>query len=100
MTAIRPVVWYRLVYVACIVYLSIETAVGARGLADHHLWIGSAEAVAAAMLLFRAVRYFGLAALLVIYALVAGTTVAAGHVPAHLIIYAASAVLIVQLDRT
>ena len=51
MSVLRPVVWYRLVYVACIAYMSIETARGAHGVTDHHFWIGSAEAAAVLLLL-------------------------------------------------
>jgi len=99
MSVLRPVVWYRLVYVACIAYMSIETARGAHGVTDHHFWIGSAEAAAVLLLLYRPLRAAALTALLATYALAAGVSIASGHVPAYLVLYAASAVLIVQLDR-
>lgn len=100
MSVLRPVVWYRFVYAACIAYMSIETVISAHGVLDHHFWIGSAEAAAALLLLYRPLRTAALTTLLVIYALVAGLGIAQGHVPASLILYAASAVLIVQLDRS
>jgi hypothetical protein len=79
--------------------MSVETVHAAHGIRDHHVWIGSAEAVAALLLLARRTRLAALVALLVVYALVAGVNIASGHVPAYLVVYAASALLIVQLDR-
>lgn len=99
MTARAALAWYRAVYALSIAYLSVETMLGAHGVRDHHLWIGGIEALAALLLLVRRVQVPALAALLAIYALVAVVNIASGHVPAYLVIYAASALLIVQLDR-
>jgi hypothetical protein len=99
MSVMRPIVWYRFVYVACIAYMGVETVRGAHGVADHHFWIGATETAAVLLLLYRPLRSAAFTALLAIYALVAGISIASGHVPAHLILYAASALLIVQLDR-
>lgn len=99
MSVLRPVVWYRFVYVACIAYMSIETVRGAHGVSNHHFWIGSAETAAVLLLLYRPLRVAAFVALLAIYALAAGLSIASGEIPARLILYAASAMLIMQLDR-
>jgi hypothetical protein len=100
MTPLRALAWYRAIYVACIVELSVETALHADSLSDHHFWLAAIEIGAALLLLFRRTQVPGLVLLLLVYALAGTVTALMGRVPAYLLLYAASALLIVRLDRT
>jgi hypothetical protein len=98
MTHARALHWYRLTYVACIVALSVQTALGARNFADHHFWLAAIEIGAALLMLARRSQVAGLVLLLAVYAVAAAVTLHLGKSPAHLVLYAASAMLIVRLD--
>ena len=95
----RSVAWYRVLYVACIVALSVQTMVAARGVSDHHFWLPVIEIVGALLLLLSRTQRAGLAILLVVYAVAGVVTIHSGHLPVYLLLYAGSAALLVQLER-
>lgn len=95
----RVLAWYRVAYAACIAWMSVATALEARGLSDHHLWLGSIETLGALLLLRRRTQLAGLVTLLGVYAFVAFINLAGGHIPVYLALYAAAAIAIVQFDR-
>jgi hypothetical protein len=90
--------WYRVAYVLCIVVLSGETMHSARTLTDHRFWLAGLEILAALLLLARRTQKVGLVGLLIVYAIVAIHAITLGGVPAALVLFAASAILIVSLD--
>lgn len=89
-----PVGWYRVFYAACIAALSVVTVLQARGVHDHHAWLGGVEAMGAALLVPRRTRTFGLAVLLAVYAIAIVLTVHAGGNPIHLVLYAGTAIFV------
>ena len=91
--------WFRFLYVACIVGLSIQTLTGARGIADHHFWLAAVEIVAALLLLARRTQIVGMVLLLAVYAVATIITLHVGHLPLYLVIYAGAAIAIVQRRR-
>jgi hypothetical protein len=91
--------WFRLLYVACIVALSVQTMASATGFHDHHFWLAGLEIVGALALLMPALQGVGLGILLLVYAIAAVITIHAGHLPIYLILYAGTAVFLVQNDR-
>jgi len=91
-------VWYRVVYVGCIVVLSAETMRTARAMSDHRFWLAGIEILTALLLLARRTQRVGLVGLLIVYAVVALHAITLGEVPAALVLFAASAILIVSLD--
>ena len=99
MTAARIGRWYAPAYVACIVGLSAQTMTAARGVSDHHFWLAAIEMVAALGLLFAVTRRAALVLLLLVYALAAIVTMHRGHLPVYLVLYAASAVCLVQVTE-
>ncbi len=89
--------WYAPIYVACIVGLSLQTIVAARGISDHHFWLAAIEILAVLGLLWPPVRRASLVLLLLVYLCAAVITLHLGHLPIYLVLYAASAVCVVQL---
>jgi len=98
-TGKRGLAWYRAVYVSCIVVLSVLTMRHARDIVDHHFWLAALEILGAVLLLVRRTQVVGLWILLAVYAAAAIHGVLTGEVPAGLVVFAASAALIVYLDR-
>jgi hypothetical protein len=86
--------WYRFIYVACIVVLSVETMRSARALTDHRFWLAAIEIITALLLLVRRAQRFALVGLLAVYAVVAIHAVVTGKDPTPLILFAASAVVV------
>jgi hypothetical protein len=84
-------VWYRAIYAACIVYLSVRTMLVATAVTDHHFWLAAIEIIGVVLFLFTTTRRAGFVALLVVYAIAALHDILVGHVPAALILYAVSA---------
>jgi hypothetical protein len=99
MTATRVLGAYRATFVACIVALSALTMAHAPREHAHATVVACAEILGALLLLFRRTQRVGLAGLLLVFALAAVVTVATTRQPpVHLVIYAASAIVIVALD--
>lgn len=94
-----PQGWFRLLYVACIVGLSLQTMVQTHGLTDHHTWLAGLEIVGALLLLGRQLQRIGLALLLIVYAIAAALIVHQGHLPLFLVLYAGTAIFLVQGGR-
>jgi hypothetical protein len=88
--------WFRLLYVACIVALSVQTMVVAKGVLDHHFWLAALEIVGALLLLVATLQRIGLVILLAVYTVAALITIHAGHLPIYLALYAGTAVFLVQ----
>jgi hypothetical protein len=95
----RALWWYRVVYVACIVIMSVETMAHARNVTDHHFWLGGLEVIGALALLLRRTQLAGLVILLAVYAVVASHTVLTGGIPSAVVLFAASALVVVYVDR-
>lgn len=89
-----PIGWYRVFYAACIAALSVVTVLQARGVHDHHAWLGSVELAGAVLLIPRRARTFGLAVLLAVHAIAIVLTVHAGRIPIHLVLYAGTAIFV------
>jgi hypothetical protein len=95
----RALWWYRVVYSACIIVMSVETAARARNMVDHRFWLGGLEIIGALMLLIRRVQVVGLVILFAVYAVAAVHASVSGEIPAGLVLFAASAWIIVFIDR-
>jgi hypothetical protein len=95
----RGLAWYRAIYVSCIVILSVLTMRHARDIFDHHFWLAGLEILGAVLLLLRGTQVVGLWILLAVYAVAATHGVLTGEVPAGLVVFGASAALIVYMDR-
>jgi len=86
-------------YVACIVALSVQTMTDARGLRDHHIWLAALEIIGALLLLSSAaLQHVGLVILLAVYAVAAVVTIHAGHLPIYLALYAGTALYLAHPD--
>lgn len=94
--ATQPLGWFRLLYVASIIGLSVQTMIAARGLRDHHIWLAAVEIIGALMLLTPTLQRVGLSVLLAVYAVAAVITIHGGHIPIYLALYAGTAVFLVQ----
>lgn len=94
----RVLAWYRAIYVACIVVLSVQTMLVATSVTDHHFWLAALEIVGAILLLVRRAQLAGLVVLLVVYAIAATHELLRGHSVVSLVLFAASAAAIVLLD--
>jgi hypothetical protein len=90
---------YRAIFVAVIIALSVQTAMHAKRLTDHHFWLAAIEVIAALLLLPRRTQQLGLGLLLAVISVVAIHDLATGELPFSLILFAASATTIVLLDR-
>jgi hypothetical protein len=91
--------WFRVLYVACIVALSVQAMHGATGLRDHRVWLPALEILGALLLLGRRVQRVGLAILLAVYLIAAAITLHMGHLPIYLLLYAGTAIFLVRSDR-
>jgi hypothetical protein len=97
--AARALAVYRVVFVGCIVVMSVRTAASASRVTDHHFWLAAIEAIAALLLLPRRTQRGGLALLLAVFAGVAVHGLLTGQMPIELVLYGASAITIVAIDR-
>jgi hypothetical protein len=95
----RTLAVYRAVFVGCIVFMSVRTALSASSFADHHFWLAAIEVAAALLMLPRRTQRGGLALLLLVFAVAAVHGLLTGRVPVDLVLYGASAVAIVAIDR-
>lgn len=94
-----PAGWFRLLYVGCIVALSLQAMREAVSLRDHHAWLPAFEILGALLLLGRRVQRVGLVILLAVYLLAAVLTLHMGHLPVYLLLYAGTAIFLVRSDR-
>jgi hypothetical protein len=90
---------YRAIFVAVIIALSVQTALHAKRLTDHHFWLAAIEIIASLLLLVRRSQRVGLGLLLAVFAVVTIHDIATGGLPFALLLFGASAVTIVLLDR-
>jgi hypothetical protein len=97
--ALPPLRWLRVVYVLCIVALSVQTMGEAHGLGDHHFWLAGCEIIGNCLLLVWQTQIAGLSVLLAVYLIAAIVTLHRGHLPTSLVLYAATALCVVQGDR-
>lgn len=90
---------YRVLFVAMIIGLSVETMMHAKRFSDHHFWLAAIEIVGCLLFLVRRTQVAGLSLLLATFSVAAIHDVASGYVPFALVLFGASAVTIVLLDR-
>jgi hypothetical protein len=97
MTPRRMLTAYRLVFSVLIVVASMQTLLDAP--AHHVMLLAAAEVLGALLLLWRRVQWLGLSLLLIVFSCAQLISAAAGSYPTHFAQYAASAMLIVSMDR-
>jgi len=99
MSAPRILGLYRFTFSALILIASIQTLVAAQG--DHAIALLAATEIGGAVILcWRRTQWFGAALLLAVFGCAQVMAALQGEWPARFLLYAASAVLIVTLDRT
>lgn len=97
MTPERILSAYRLVFSVLIVVASVQTLLDAP---DHHvILLSAAEVLGALLLLWRRVQWLGLSLLLIVFACAQLISAIEGNYPTRFAQYAASALLIVSMDR-
>jgi hypothetical protein len=98
MSAVRILGLYRFIFSALIIVASIQTLVAARG--DHAVALLAATEIAGAVILcWRSMQWCGAALLLGVFGCAQLMSAMQGEWPTRFLLYAASAVLIVTLDR-
>ena len=98
MSAARILAAYRAIFSTLIVVASIQTLMAAP---VHHIALLAAVEIAAAlMLMWRRAQWVGAAVLLLVFAAAQMMSAVDGEYPTRFLQYAASALLIVLLDRT
>lgn len=90
---------YRVLFVAVIIGLSVQTMTRANEFSDHHFWLAAIEIVACLLFLVRRTQIAGVTLLLAVFSVAAIHDIATGYVPFSLVLFGASAVTIVLLDR-
>ena len=98
MSAARILATYRAIFGTLIVVASIQTLVAAPAL--HVALLAAVEIAAALMLMWRRTQWVGAAVLLAVFAAAQIMSAVDGECPTRFLQYAASALLIVLLDRT
>lgn len=97
MTPGRILAAYRLVFSVLIIVASLQALLEAP--AHHVILLAAAEVLGALLLLWRQVQWLGLALLLIVFACAQVISAAEGDYPTRFAQYAASALLIVLMDR-
>ena len=99
MSAQRLMAAYRLIFAALITVASLQTLFTERA---HHgaALLASAEVAGALMLCWRRTQWPGAGLLLVVFACAQVLSAMQGEWPTRFLLYAASALLIVAMDRT
>ena len=90
---------YRVLFVAVILGLSVQTMTRAKQLTDHHFWLAAIEILGCLLFLARRTQIAGLCLLLATFSVAAIHDIVTGYVPFSLVLFGASAVTIVLLDR-
>ena len=99
MSAPRLLGLYRLIFSALIALASLETLLAAGG--EHGLALLAGTEIAGALLLcLRRTQWLGAALLLAVFACAQIISALQGEWPTRFLLYAASALLIVMMDRT
>ena len=94
------ILWsYRVIFVALIIALSIQTMTRAKRFSDHHFWLAAIEIAASLLLLARRTQIGGLALLLAVFSVAGIHDLVTGGLPFGLVLFAASATTIVLIDR-
>jgi hypothetical protein len=88
---------YRFVFSVLIVVASMQTLLGTP--AHHVVLLAAAEVLGALLLLRRRLQWLGVSLLLSVFSCAQLISAAAGSYPTHFAQYAASALLIVSMDR-
>ena len=99
MSSARLLAIYRTTFSALIVVASVQTLCGAR---EHHsvVLLAGTEIAGALILCWRRTQWLGAALLLVVFASAQLMSAMQGEWPTRFLLYAASALLIVTMDRT
>ena len=98
MNAPRTLAAYRLIFSALITAASVQTLLAARG--DHPVTLLAGTEIAGALLLCsRRTQWLGAGLLLVVFACAQLMSALQGEWPTRFLLYAASALLIVMMDR-
>lgn len=98
MSIARLVCGYRLLYAALIVVASVQTLWAAQGV-PHVVPLAAAEIAGALLIAWRPTQVPGLAILLGVFAAAQAMEALHGSWPVRFLLYAASALLIVLIDR-
>jgi NADH:ubiquinone oxidoreductase subunit 6 (subunit J) len=98
-SAARILTVYRVIFSALIVVASVQTLRAAH--ADHGILLLAGSEIAGALILcWRRTQWLGALLLLVVFAAAQVTSAMQGEWPMRFLLYAASALLIVTMDRT
>jgi hypothetical protein len=98
-SALRVLAAYRLVFSALIIVASVQTLLAAHG--DHALVLLAVSEIAGALMLcWRRTQWPGAGLLLSVFACAQLMSAMQGEWPTRFLLYAASAFLIVTMDRT
>ncbi|HEY1873078.1 MAG TPA: hypothetical protein VGG67_01620 [Steroidobacteraceae bacterium] len=98
MSARRALAVYRLIFSALIIVASFQTLLAAQG--DHAVVLLAVTEIAGALILcWRRTQWLGAALLLVVFACAQVISAMHGEWPIRFTLYAASALLIVTMDR-
>ena len=99
MSAARLLTVYRVIFSALIVVASVQTLIAARE--DHAVvLLAGTETAGALILCWRRTQWLGASLLLVVFASAQAMSAVQGEWPTRFLLYAASALLIVTMDRT
>ena len=99
MSARRVLTVYRLIFIALITVSSVQTLLAAHG--EHAVErLAVSEIAGALMLCWHRTQWFGAGLLLIVFACAQLLSAMQGEWPTRFLLYAASALLIVTMDRT
>ena len=98
MSALRTLAAYRLIFSALLTVASVQTLLAARGNRTVVLLAGT-EIAAALILCWRRTQWLGAGLLLLVFACAQVLHALQGEWPTRFLLYAASALLIVTMDR-
>jgi hypothetical protein len=99
MSAVRVLAVYRLIFAALIIIASMQTLLAAHA-QDHALLLLAASEIAGALILmWRRTQWLGACLLLIVFASAQVMSALHGEWPTRFLLYAASALLIVAMDR-
>lgn len=90
---------FRVIYAACIIALSVQTVLASRNWHDHARLLGTAEISGALLFTLARTQLAGTIVLLFVYFAAAVAHAYAGELPVQLVLYAATAVVILRLTR-
>ena len=99
MSALRILAAYRLIFGALIIIASVQTLLAAQAQDHAVLLLAAVEIAGALMLLWRRAQWPGMCLLLAVFAGAQVMSAMHGEWPTRFLLYAASALLIVAMDR-